>query len=150
MSIKSVIQALINVNLASGTDITATELRVVQDLILLNSYGTIINEKETTVSKVITAANPSASIQYDVDFVKQGRTVTMNGFIRNDSDFLENTTFLEIVSAEYLPAQVPGDNYVGNSIGGYDIYLLDVDNCIYATVPANTTVQFSLTYNTLN
>jgi len=150
MSIKSILQTLINTKLASGTDITATELREVEDALLLNSYGTIINEKHTTVSKVITAANPSPSIQYDVDFVKQGRTVTVNGFIRNDSDFLENTSFIEIVSTEYLPAQVPGGNYVGNSIGGYDVYLLEGDNCIYSTIPANTRVQFSLTYNTLN
>lgn len=151
MAIKTTIQALITSLIRSNPAvIDRSEHADVEDALLLNSYGTIINEKHTTVSKVITAANPSPSIQYDVDFVKQGRTVTMNGFIRNDSNFLENTTFLEIVSTEYLPAQLPGDNYVGNSIGGYDVYLLDVDNCIYSTVPANTTVQFSLTYNTLN
>lgn len=150
MSIKSVLQSLINVNLGSGSNITATEHRAVEDALLLNSYGTIINEKHTTVSKVITSANPLSDIQYDVDFVKQGRTVTMNGFIRNNTVFLEFIDFLEIVSAEYLPAPVAGDQYVGTTIGDFDIFLSDVDNMLYSTVPASTTVQFSLTYNTLN
>lgn len=148
MAIKTTLISTVNGFISVVVNIVKVKSALLE--IINNFYGTIVNEKETTVTKVITAANPSASIQYDVDFVKQGRTVTMNGFIKNDSDFLENTTFLEIVSAEYLPAQVPGDNYVGNSIGGYDIYLQDVDNYLYATVPANTTVQFSLTYNTLN
>lgn len=150
MSIKSVLQSLINVNLGSGSNITATEHRAVEDALLLNSYGTIINEKHTTVSKVITSANPLSDIQYDVDFVKQGRTVTMNGFIRNNTVFLEFIDFLEIVSSEYLPAPVAGDHYVGTTIGDFDIFLSDVDNMLYSTVPASTTVQFSLTYNTLN
>ena len=148
MAIKTTLISTVNSFISVVVNIVKVKSALLE--IINNFYGTVINEKETTVSKVITSANPSPSIQYDVDFVKQGRTVTMNGFIRNDSDFLENTPFLEIVSAEYLPAQVPGDNYVGNSIGGYDIYLQDVDNYLYATVPANTTVQFSLTYNTLN
>jgi len=150
MSIKSVLQSLINVNLGSSSNITATEHRAVEDALLLNSYGTIINEKHTTVSKVITSANPLSNIQYDVDFVKQGRTVTMNGFIRNNTVFLEFIDFLEIVSSEYLPAPVAGDQYVGTTIGDFDIFLSDVDNMLYSTVPSSTTVQFSLTYNTLN
>jgi hypothetical protein len=151
MAIKTTIQNLITSLIRSNPAlIDKTEHADVEDALLLNSYGTIINEKHTTVSKVITSANPLTNIQYDVDFVKQGRTVTMHGFIRNNTVFLEFIDFLEIVSSEYLPAPVAGDQYVGTTIGDFDIFLSDVDNMLYSTVPANTTVQFSLTYNTLN
>jgi hypothetical protein len=148
MAIKTTLISTVNSFISVVVNIVKVKSALLE--IINNFYGTIINEKETTVSKVITSANPSPSFQYDVDFVKQGRTVTMNGFIRNNSDFLENTSFLEIVSAEYLPAQVPGDSYVGTTLGDYYLSLYDDDNSLYATVPANTTVQFSLTYNTLN
>lgn len=149
MSIKSVLQTLINTKLASGTDITATELREVEDALLLNSYGTIINEKDTTVTKVITSASLIPGIEYDVDFVKQGRFVFMTGFIRNDTNFLEFNDFLEIVSSEYLPAPNPGNQYNSNNIEN-TILLDPSDNKLYGTVPASTTVYFSLMYNTLN
>jgi len=149
MSIKSILQTLINTKLASGTDITAAELREVEDALLLNSYGTVITENQATVTKVITSASLIPGIEYEVSFTKQGRLVFVTGFIRNDSVYLEFIDFLEIVSAEYLPAPNPDFKYLSNNSEN-TIFLDAVDNKIYGTVPAETTVPFSLMYNTLN
>lgn len=111
MSTKTTIQNLINTNLASGSDITAAELRAVLTSILDNLYGSIISETRTTtsaVSRITTPNTINTNITYGIHILKQGRLVTIKGFVWNQSNVIVSNNFVddfifEIIDSEYLP-----------------------------------------------
>jgi len=153
MSIKSAILTLINTKLSSGSAISASEHREVEVSLLDNLYPIEVNETHATTN-VITERNlVNTNLQYDVKIYKQGRTVFINGFIKNNSAFAVNDYFLTIVGTEYLPALVTysGNKYIANSnLPSTSLSLNTTNNRLNAVVPANTTVIFSISYPTLN
>lgn len=154
MSIKSVILSLINTKLASASNITASEHREVEVALLDNLYPTVINETHATTNTITTKNTVNTNLQYNVNIYKQGRTVFINGFIKNNSGSAVNDFFLKIVGSEYLPAPIDyaGNFYICNTnetLSGLNLATLD-ENKIRGIVPANGTVVFSLNYPTLN
>ena len=107
MAIKTTIQNLINSLIRSNPAlIDKTEHADVEDALLLNSYGNVINETElvNTITKK-NASNPL--LQYNVFFCKQGRKVTIKGYVVNNSALIigdEDYHFFQIVDSEYLPS----------------------------------------------
>ena len=107
MAIKATIQNLINSLIRSNPSlIDKTEHADVEDALLLNSYGNIINE--TQLVNTITTENASNPLlQYNVFFCKQGRKVTIKGNLANSSALIigdEASHFFQIVDSEYLPS----------------------------------------------
>ena len=107
MAIKTTIQNLINSLIRSNPAlIDKTEHADVEDALLLNSYGNVINETELV--NTITRENASDPLLlYNVFFCKQGRKVTIKGLLENNSDFIigdEDSHFFQIVDSEYLPS----------------------------------------------
>lgn len=107
MAIKTTIQNLINSLIRSNPAlIDKTEHADVEDALLLNSYGNVINETELV--NTITTKNASAPfLHYNVFFCKQGRKVTIKGLLVNNSALGivdEVSYFFQIVDSEYLPS----------------------------------------------
>lgn len=153
MSIKSAILTFINTKLASASTITASEHREVEVLLLDNLYPVEVNETHATTN-VITERNlVNTALQYDVKIYKQGRTVFINGFIKNTTASIVNDYFLTIVGSEYLPSPVSyaGNKYLtNNNLSTSGLSLNTLSDRLNGIVPANTTVIFSLSYPTLN
>ena len=112
MAIKVTIQNLINSLIRSNPSlIDKTEHADVEDALLLNSYGNIINETRTTTSHTSRITNPNllkTNITYNAFIVKQGRLVTIKGRVWNytgaivsNSDI--NDFIFEIVDSEFFP-----------------------------------------------
>lgn len=107
MAIKSVIQGLITSLIRSNPAlIDKTEHADVEDALLANSYGTVINE--THLSNTITTENATNPlIQYNVFFCKQGRKVSIKGNLVNNSALIiggDVSNFFEIIDSEYFPS----------------------------------------------
>ena len=107
MAIKVTIQNLINsLTRSNPALIDKTEHADVEDALLLNSYGNVINE--TQLVNTITNENASNPLlQYNVFFCKQGRKVTIKGLLINKSASIignEDSHFFQIVDSEYLPS----------------------------------------------
>ena len=107
MATKVTIQYLINSLIRSNPAlIDKTEHADVEDALLLNSYGNVINE--TRLVHTITTTNASNPLlSYNVFFCKQGRKVTIKGNLVNSSDLIigeEDSHFFQIVDSEYLPS----------------------------------------------
>lgn len=107
MAIKTTIQNLINSLIRSNPAlIDKTEHADVEDALLLNSYGNVINETEL-VNTITTENASNPLLQYNVFFCKQGRKVTIKGLLVNNSAFIignEDSHFFQIVDSEYLPS----------------------------------------------
>lgn len=120
MSTKSTIQALSDANIADASNITASEHRAVNDSFIDEFYGTAI--EETQAANTITAQTSAANF-YFLNFCKQGRKVRVVGTLINKQTVItSNTTFFEVVDAEYLPDpsisvnhKIYGNNSVNNS-----------------------------------
>ena len=115
MAIKVTIQNLINSLIRSNPSlIDKTEHADVEDALLLNSYGNIINETRTTTSHTSRITNPNllkTNITYNIFIVKQGRLVTIKGSIQNQTGAIVsnsdiNDFIFEIVDSEYLPHEL--------------------------------------------
>ena len=107
MAIKTTIQNLINSLIRSNPAlIDKTEHADVEDALLLNSYGNVINETEL-VNTITTENASNPLLQYNVFFCKQGRKVTIKGYVVNNSALIigdEASHFFQIVDSEYLPS----------------------------------------------
>ena len=112
MAIKATIQNLINSLIRSNPSlIDKTEHADVEDALLLNSYGNIINETRTTTShtsRITTPNGVKTNITYNIFIVKQGRLVTIKGFAWNQTDNIISDNYIndfifEIVDSEYFP-----------------------------------------------
>lgn len=78
MANKLDIQNIINNNIRSNPSlIDKTEHADVEDLLLINSYGDIVNE--VTYTAVICVSN--SNFAFNLKFIKQGRSVTIHGTI---------------------------------------------------------------------
>ena len=107
MAIKTTIQNLINSLIRSNPAlIDKTEHADVEDALLLNSYGNVINETEL-VNTITTENATDPLLEYNVFFCKQGRKVTIKGYLINNSALIigdEDYHFFQIVDSEYLPS----------------------------------------------
>jgi hypothetical protein len=101
MSTKTTIQNLIDSNLASGSNITATEHRAVLTSVLNNLYPTPLVDTHLTTN-VITAFG--SNFEYELAFTKVGRLVHVVGSITNVSGLiLDIQDIATITNAEFNP-----------------------------------------------
>jgi len=158
MAIKSVIQGLITSLIRSNPAlIDKTEHADVEDALLANSYGTVINETHL-VNSITTENASNPNLQYNVFFCKQGRKVTIKGNLINNSTAIiagEVSNFFEIVNSEYFP------NFAIDGIGGaptlcatvsgdpVKLYLEDNKLCV-ETLGAFGVVYLNIEYLTEN
>lgn len=117
MSTKTTIQNLIDTNLASGSNITATEHRAVLTSILNNLYPTPLIDTHLTTN-VLTASG--ANFEYQLTFTKVGRLVHVVGFLTNVSgSILDIEDIATISNTEYRPFAsflITGQNESGTTL----------------------------------
>ena len=147
MSTKSEIQNLIDTNLASASNITATEHREVEESFVSELYATEVRElHEQVLADILSITTPeTANFFYDIYFTKKGNTVLLNGHIRNKTGSIFSGKFLNIDSSVYLgKTNIP---YYGvTSNGSY----INIVNGIVTVESIGNNIQsfFNLTYQT--
>jgi len=155
MSIKSAILSdLVNkIKTNAGLIDRDTDLYNVLETALNNYYPVEVNETHATTNTITERNLVNTNLQYDVKIYKQGRTVFINGFVKNTTAFTVNDYFLTIVGSEYLPSPVTyaGNKYLtNNNLSTSGLSLNTLTNRLNGIVPANTTIIFSISYPTLN
>ena len=159
MATKTTIQNLINSLIRSNPSlIDKTEHADVEDSLLLNSYGDVINE--TQISNTITSANTLIpSLQYNVFFCKQGRKVTIKGNLVNNSPSIlgggVSAYFFEIIDSEYASnIGVEGiggaPTYCATISGNPVIVYLNNNRLYFETISAFEVVYLNFEYFTEN
>lgn len=151
MSTKNTTQNLIDTNLADASLVEASEHREVENALLNEVYSDVINDTQDTTS-VVTANNP-ATRKYDIKIVKQGRKVTVTGFIKNTSgSMLNNAIFFSINASEFTKDTNDIVCYGNKRSDGLSTRLVieGQDLWLRALIGNNETVDFELTYFTLD
>lgn len=140
MSTKTDITALINANLASASNITATEHRAVLDSVLNSFYPTVLIESSSVVGTITAKNSVNTSLEYYVKIAKVGRMVFLSGYCINNSSSIVSTFlddfFFEIINSEYFPTTltalspiypIVGANYMQlGATGNKKIYINSV------------------------
>lgn len=152
MSTKTNIQNLINTNLADASSITASEHRAVENALLNELYPTPIYESSESTNTITSKNSAIATNLYGVSIVKQGRLVTISGYLTNNSfNILNNSSwFFEIINSEYFPDTTvnPIIYRMGNNrqlIFTTSNKRFGIHNC-----DAGLRSDFQITYSTLN
>ena len=126
MATKNTIQALINTNLADGSDILASEHREVEDVLLKEIYPTVLSDDEDSTN-VVTKIN--TNYEYDIDFSKQGRNIAFSGKVINRSgSLLSNLDFATITNTDFVSS--PNIEVIGVSADGDFVSITFVANKI--------------------
>jgi len=150
MAIKSTLTTKIATDLASASTITASELRSVENDLLNNAYGTVVNDTQATTN-VLTADNTTEKL-YNIDITKQGRYVHLKGSITKASmGIIELETWASITTAEYLPDDF--HSFWGHLANDTPIrFTINPAGDIILVTPlgATETVYFTTIYNTLS
>ena len=159
MAIKATIQNLINSLIRSNPSlIDKTEHADVEDALLLNSYGNIINETRINTSHTSRITNPNllkTDITYNIFIVKQGRLVTIKGGIQNQTGAIVsnsdiNDFIFEIVDSEYLPHELSTTTTFPISLGTF-VEINGTDKKFYCNqLGAGDSVTFNIQYFTQN
>ena len=102
MATKTTIENLINSNLASGSNITASEHRAVLNIILNELYPTPISDTQATTNVV---TKISTNFTYNLQFTKTGRNIHICGSITNISGSILSSVedILEVSNTEFEP-----------------------------------------------
>lgn len=150
MSTKATLSTSITTNLASASNITATELRAVENLLLDNAYGSVITDTQATTN-VFTAEDVVEKL-YNLKIVKQGRHVTLNGTLtKNSVGIIELEYWCTITNAEYLPNN--DHEFWGTLSNGTPVrlYLYATGQIfIFSPLGASEVINISTVYNTLS
>ena len=149
MATKTTIENLINSNLASGSNITASEHRAVLNIILNELYPTPISDTQATTNVV---TKISTNFTYNLQFTKTGRNIHICGSITNISgsilgDDLEE--ILEVTNTEFEPYT----NYtlIGSNSNGNIHLSFNSDALILVTsMGVGETIYINQTYQSLN
>lgn len=155
MSTKTTIQTLINTNLADSSNITAFEHRAVENALLNELYPTVINETHATTNTVTAKNTNLTTNEYSVSICKQGRVVTINGTIINNSNNIIGTNsnhwFFEIINSEYFPLTTQSNVIViGSNYNSKIIFNISEKKIYTSEIQANGSLNFTLTYFTEN
>ena len=147
MSTKTIIQTLINTNLADDSAILASEHRAVEIALLNELFPTEYRElHEQIIPDELEITTPELSdLFYKISFVKRGNTVYINGYIRNKTGAIFSGKVLNIDTTEYNAKT--NRQYFASCSNGTN---LEISNSsIYITEIANGEhAYFSLTYQT--
>jgi len=155
MSTKAQITTSINTINDGGVN-TAAEVRAVFDTLKNNFYPDVITVNQADTSIITLNPALAASITYEVNIYKQGRTVTMNFVLYKNTTALITSWIFQVTNAEYLGKSVSSPvlsslEYIGlANFANYELQgTLKADNKFYSTLGGGVH-QFTLTYQTLN
>lgn len=103
MANKTTLQSLSDTNLASGVGIPAADHRAVNDSFLDEFYATPVTESYTNLADNTVNTTPNSTTHYyRLDFLKQGRLVTVSGTLTNKTGAItSNEKWLDIDAGEY-------------------------------------------------
>ena len=103
MAIKTAIQGLITSLIRTNPAlIDKTEHADVEDALLANAYGSTILESYSSGSDLTPNTTiVSADLWYRLNFLKQGRNVSVNGFLYNKKTEIYSGSWLTIDTSEY-------------------------------------------------
>lgn len=153
MAIKSTLISTVNGFITSI--VTVAKVRSALLEMINNFYPTVITETFLSTNVITEKNTINTDLGYGVFIHKQGRTVFINGYVRNNSASIVNDFFFKIVGSEYIPVEMdisPLGIYVCNTNDSTSNLFLHTsdDNKIKGILPANTEIYFSLSYPTLN
>ena len=147
MSTKTIIQTLINTNLADSSTILASEHREVEIALLNELFPTEHRELHHQIlPDELEITTPELSdLFYGISFVKRGNTVYINGYVRNKTGAIFSGKVLNIDTTEYNTKT--NRQYFASCSNGTN---LEISNSnIFITEIANGKhAYFSLTYQT--
>lgn len=148
MSTKANIISLINTDLASGSNIEATEHRNVlhtnENSLLEAMYGDVITDNNLT--ETITTSN--ADFEYAINVNQIGRNITVSGFIRalNTVEYLSN-----VFSFQGNNYETGGKAYhtIGYKSNSYSVMPLRINGNnldVMASIFSGEEYRFTITY----
>ena len=155
MSTKTQLETLQNTNLASGSSIPASSHRAVlntnEHSLLENIYGTPLTDTNGTTN-VFTFSGAGKTYRFRI--FKQGRKVTVNGYVTNTSGLTlpSGTTFFSITNTEYLQET---QNYFFCGVSSLDssnirFTLIYNEFKTASSIGSGETIHVNFEYNTLN
>ena len=148
MATKTTIENLINSNLASGSNITASEHRAVLNIILNELYPTPISDTQATTNVVTKISN---NFTYNLQFSKVGRNIHVCGSITNISGSILSSVeeILEVTNAEFEPYTTY--DFIGSNSNGNVILSFNSDALTLITsMGVGETIIINQTYQSLN
>ena len=148
MSTKTTIQNLIDTNLASGSNITATEHRAVLTSVLNNLYPTPISDTQLTTNVV---TKIGTKFTYNLQFSKVGRNIHIYGGVTNISGSVLNSLeeILEVTNAEFEP--YTSYTLIGSNINGNVLLSFSSDALmLVSSMGVGETIIINQTYQALN
>ena len=155
MSTKAQITTSINTINDGGVN-TAAEVRAVFNTLKDNFYPDVITVNQADTSIITLNPALAASITYNVDIWKQGRTVTMRFHMLKSTTALFGGVIFTITNSEYLGKPVTpitgGNGYCGFAkFDNPEFYgELKSDNTFVAGTLDGGIKRFEITYQTLN
>jgi len=138
MSTKAQIQALIDTKLANTSDITASELREVENAQLNENFNAQVIE-----------SGDLGGFLYTFKFTKKGNYCLLNGEITNSSGFIGGSEFSFPIVNNFATPLSNVRFVANNSISGSPTNMLitsDSDISISGNIASNVTIYFNLTY----
>ena len=148
MATKTTIENLINSNLASGSNITASEHRAVLNIILNELYPTPISDTQATTNVVTKISN---NFTYNLQFSKVGRNIHVCGSITNISGSILSSVeeILEVTNAEFEPYTTY--DFIGSNSNGNVILSFNSDALtLVSSIGVGETIIINQTYQSLN
>ena len=148
MATKTTIENLINSNLASGSNITASEHRAVLNIILNELYPTPISDTQATTNVV---TKIGTNFTYNLQFTKTGRNIHICGSITNISGSILNSLedILKITNSEFEPYT----NYTligSNSNGNVELSFNSDALTLVSSIGVGEQIIINQTYQSLN
>ena len=147
MSTKTIIQTLINTNLADSSTILASEHREVEIALLNELFPTEHRElHEQILPDELEITTPElSSLFYDISFVKRGNTVYINGYVRNKTGAIFSGKVLNIDTTEYNTKT--NRQYFASCSNGTNIEIQN-SSILITEIANGKHAYFSLTYQT--
>ncbi len=147
MSTKTIIQTLINTNLADSSTILASEHREVEIALLNELFPTEYRElHEDLLPDELEITTPWVSyLFYDISFVKRGNTVYINGYVRNKTGAIFSGKVLNIDTTEYNTKT--NRQYFASCSNGTNLEIQN-SSILITEIANGEQAYFSLTYQT--
>ena len=149
MATKTTIENLINSNLASGSNITASEHRAVLNVILNELYPTPISDTQATTN-VVTKIGTNY-FTYNLQFSKVGRNIHICGIITNVSGSILDSVeeILEVTNSEFEP--YTDYTLIGSTLNGNVQLSFNSDALtLVSSMGVGETIFINQTYQSLN
>lgn len=126
--------------------VTVTKVRSAFNTIIDNIYPTVVTDDNGSTN-VFTSLHPD--LTYELYIVKQGRSVTITGYIINESIEILSDDMCEITNSEYQHFAYPVGGLGAVFFYGNNIQLLN-NKIKVINIGAGQNLRFNLTYFTSN